>query len=301
MKSLSRTSALVAGLLVAGSASAGNMYINLGSNAFDVYVTGFIPPSTVITTAYDANSTTGVFNEFGFNQLLATSVYTLDGSGALTGAVYDTNYASDFSALGIPRTGIALDGTTTVELKTPLAGQMDLDGLEPVTGLGVVDGEGFGLTWGLSILYKFNGTLGTTGPSYTSGTFEVIFNDQFGSTTRTVMKGNLTGSNIQAANLDLFFDLTWAETGFLWAQGSDGAYRDASLSLPSLILDTNVNPPIPTADQLLPIVTADGAYAVRQTTLDGTITTRLPEPSSISLIGLGLLGFFGLSRRRNRS
>ena len=53
--------ALAVGVVVSASASASNMYLDLGTNAYD-YTAG--------QHVADANSTTGIFNEFGFNQLL---------------------------------------------------------------------------------------------------------------------------------------------------------------------------------------------------------------------------------------
>jgi hypothetical protein len=68
--------AVAVGLVASTSAFASNMYIDLGSNAFDPGTVGTCPLCIVYSTG-DANSTTGSFNEFGFSQILATSVYDL--------------------------------------------------------------------------------------------------------------------------------------------------------------------------------------------------------------------------------
>ena len=116
----------------------------------------------------------------------------------LTGSFYDTNIASELTALGIPASGTAMDGTSTVNLISPNAAQVDIDELSPlVPPVSGVDDEGYLTAWNLNLEYHFDGTLSAGGPSYTGGTFEVVFDDFFDDTNdRTVISGVLTGSTL---------------------------------------------------------------------------------------------------------
>ena len=282
--------------MVSAPAFASNMYINLPNNSYDMTFAPFLSTG-------DADTRTASFNEFGFNQLLATSVYDLS-DGNVLGSFYDTNKASELAALGIgPVTGLAMDGVTTQTFSLPVPGQVNIGSLKPLAPPLGGDNEGFLTTWNLSVSYHFDGTLTSAGPVYTGGTFEMFFQDVFfPANNRKVLGGTLLSSELQAANLNLFFDITYAATDFLFIQqGSNwiDASTLTSVVAPELVLDTNVNPPIPTLDQLLQL--ADGnnggaPAAVRQTTLDGSITP-IPEPGTIALLGLGLVGL-SLGRRR---
>lgn len=277
--------------LNAAGAMAAPMYIDLTSIDANPLKYG-----TVFNTNVDGQ--TAVFTEFGFSQLLATSIYDLS-DGSVFGAFEDTNIASTLLAAGVPNSGLALDGLTTVNLVNPLVpGQVDIDDLSPIAMTG--DAEGFGLTWELLVEYSFTGNLSAGGPQYTGGTFEVIFNSLIDDTDdQSVLTGTLVGSTIAAANLDLFFDVDTALDGFLWVENSQGGFTNAGDSYLAnggtfdLALDTNVNPPIPTLDQLLLV----GTNAIRQTTLDGSITGTVPAPGVLALMGLGFLGL-GAARRR---
>ncbi len=290
--------AAAAAFAFSGGASAALMRLDLTAFGGNTYDAGrFIG-------APDANSTTASFTEFGFSQLFATSVYDLS-DGSVLGAFYDTNIASELAFANVPAAGLALDGITPVSLVTPncAGGQCDIDALSPLVPPLGSDNEGFLQTWDLQVEYHFDGILGAGGPVYTGGTFNAYFRDLNTNTSTLAITGALTSSTLAAANLDLYFDITYAAPGFLniWNGSSfvDAAASIAGGGVPRLALDTNVNPPIPTADQLLAVFDGGGNLnAIRQTTLDGSITGTIPEPSSIALMGLALLGLGAISRKK---
>jgi len=315
MNKLATSMLAATALFAGGTATANEMYIDLGSNAYEVS-----PPNPV-----DADGTTGVFTEFSFNQILATSIYNVGEAGETGGTVitdvfgsfYDTNVASLLTANTIPTSGTAMDGVTTVTLVNPIAAvgsatsaQTDLDALSPLVPPFGSDSEGFALSWDLRAEYTFNGILTLAGPVYTGGTLNIYFNDFGVAGDVLAISANLTGSDISLANLFLDFDITFALEDWLYVKAG-GAFVDANDVLdaggtPTLRLNTNVNPPIPVPSQLLVVngVLADGVTpatnAIRQALLNGGITAVVPAPATIAILGLGLLGL-GASARRRKS
>lgn len=285
----------VTAMAASASALATDMYIDLGTNAYG---------SVLPLPSNDADSTTDVFTEFGFSQLLATSVYDLTSGPIGVGTTfYDTNKTSDFVNLGINPTtsGTALDGITNVNLSQPTVGQVDVDNLSPLPAN--ADVEGFGFTWRLTTEYFLDGILTASGPQYTSGTFTINFESLISPTTFVALEGSLTGSAISGPNLDLIFDITAAADDFLFVNAPGSGFVDvhdilANGGTPSIKLDTNVNPPFPQDNQLLALTDMNGNdVGVRQTTLDGTFVVNVPEPSSIAIFGAGLLALAGLRRK----
>ena len=311
MKKSMTSMAVAAALLISGGAYAapGDMFIDVGP--------GYDQGAPIPLGTGDADTTTGIFNEFGFNQLKATSFYNVS-DGSIFGDFFDTNIASQISAFaGLPGNNLPTlsGGTTDIEVPAFPGANTDIDALSPlIPPLVGSDSEGFLGSWDLQVQYNFQGTLTAAGPVYTGGFFDLWFNDLSNDANdRVVLTGELTGSQIGGVNLDLFFDITFAEDGFLFVEDQDGNFIDANdlAGIPSqlvLALDTNVDPPIPTNDQLVstsgPLngTGANTPYVVRQTNLDGSITAAVvPVPGTLAILGLGLAALAGSVRRMRRA
>lgn len=287
----------------------------------------------------NSSTTTSSFFEIGYNSTLATSIYEAglaDGSTVIDSNIQEVlNY---YGLTGGPMDYTAVDGTTTQSLKDEpdFPGQKNFDTLSgPVAGRDTnnfdAQNDFGGVGWGLTYEYVISGTFDSaTGPSFNDGYFDFFFEDWTTGEREQVLRVAVTGSNLQAANLDIFGTVT-----FDWTGGGNDIYGLPSIgdgvndcisalcqnfwnfqtSSPTsffdlegqgiqvrMMLDTNVNPPIPTLDQLVQFTGDDGElYWIRQTTLDGSVrfTTAVPEPGAIALFGLGLAGL-GLFMRRRR-
>ena len=285
-----------------------NFYFDLGTNDYDA---GRGVPAG---GAVDADTTTGTMGGLGFNGLLATSVYEATLSG-LTGNFYDTNVVSTLAnicnldgcvAPGLTSASLAGPDVTLVAPSTPYAGFPLSDitfqtflGLDPLNNTQFGDSEGYGQTWALQVQYTMTGSIAGGEPQYTGGSADILFFDLADATNnRTVISMDVAGSDINNANLDIFFSLTYAEAGFLWVDNGNGVFYDAN-GRPDIQsrLATNVTPPIPTLDQLVGLADLSGdvyapgtLVAVRQANLNGDVRYRVPEPGSLFLVSLGLLG-----------
>lgn len=304
MKNLSKH--LVAGSLLfslASVASAGDIRIDVGTD-----------------WNTDTDSVTADFEALGFTGTLATSIY----QGLTPGSqVFDTNIASVMDSFGFMTGDLpTLDGGNPLSagghdpFSYASVGEKNIDALNPLVGGfgGGDDVEGFNLNWNLTFDYYLEGTVTATGVDYTSGYFDLFHNDLGGST--QVARLEVTGSSLFLGDLVVQGNVTYdfdgdgiddaspLAQGFFVDSTTGDRFYDRWLAGTgadvSFRLDTNVNPPIPTADQLVPLANDDGVWLFRQTTLAGEVSFQVPAPGVLALMGFGLLSL-GLSSRRRKA
>lgn len=275
----------------------------------------------------DGNSVTSAFYELGYTGTVATSIY--EAGLAIGSTVIDTNISSILqsygvaaganlytSASGVPNS-VGLNGTTTTTGK-------DISTLNPLGTPDIqpdptVDTESLNQIggWRLTYDYYLEGKLGVGGATFDTGYFNLYYDDlaTAANENEQVLRVNVTGSTLELLNLDVFGlvsfdwdgdtvnDCTTAFCQNFWSfqTGSPNDWYSlvgTGVEL-TMRLDTNVNPPFPTLASLG--VTTDGqnGYWVRQTTLDGSVRFSVPEPGTLALLGLGLMGL-GFSARRKR-
>ena len=263
---------------------------------------------------FDADTTTDVFTQLAFSQLKATSIYKdVNNNGVLDGpdSVYDTNIQSKLSAVFANGSYTSLSGVpNSVALNNSInTGNASISALAPLVFFD--SREGFGSTWNLTLQYELFGTYAGLlgGTPFTSGYLDIYYNtDNNPGNQQKLLTLDVTGSLLGPGNLDIFGQISYVGAG---PNGNLDFFNFAPLpgiSFASLLgqntninwnLDTNVDPPIPDPAQLAVVNSGGSRYFVRQTQLDGSIDFTVPEPESIALLGIGLLGFAMQSRKKS--
>ncbi|WP_404360179.1 PEP-CTERM sorting domain-containing protein [Methylotuvimicrobium sp. KM1] len=183
---------------------------------------------------------------------------------------------------------------------------------ETLGGTGFAD-NGFGDDWILSFSFTnlagtvngFAGTFPTL--NYTSGTIEMLYSLD-GTTFNNFMDLEVTSSALTGgANLELrgLVDFTNVDAGFedLFRLADGTSFYDAWQQVPPLeivfIVDQNTNPALATVTPFGDDGNGNPEGITITSNHDGSVTFQaVPEPSTVALLGLGLLGFGAKLRKK---
>lgn len=262
----------------------------------------------------DGDNLAGLFDAFTFSGFLATSIYDLGPGGLST--FTDTNDRATLTALGITDpTGAdfdSVDSSTTVSLRHPATGDTVIDELLG-TQIAGNDNENYGYddnnggSWWFDTVFTVTGEIAGAQPDYTGGNFDLVYRDIWGNSelvlSTTFVDDTVSLNGVNAAVV-LDFDVTFAHAGFFSLVDGGGSKTPLEniISGPNDIMSVSfdVAPAIPSLSTLG--VIPNTGKAVRQADMAGRaiLPVAVPEPTSIALFGLGLLGLAGASRRKTK-
>lgn len=287
----------------AGIANAGQIALESGYGttfnfdalgATDLYVTSVYQNNG---SAVDGSESTTLAGTLLFNDVGSGTIDNLDPLIDAEDATYGTNWLLDFS-YSIGGAATFLDGGVTAALSGgTIVGDGTLDG----NGDGEIDENVTGFTPGApSVINGGDAIL----PTITYGVFEFFYNDLNDDSNDTkVLELSLTGASGGLGNLVIEAVVNW--DWYALVPQSDFIENffvdvDSGLSFfevdpypVSMRVDTNVDPNLlPTCDD------AQCATLSRTTNLNLSATFDVPEPGTLALFGLGLLGLGAASRRK---
>jgi hypothetical protein len=280
-------------------------------NATPLYINA---PSNILTDGSvvgDTDTFTSLFNKMTLDSLVPTSKYI------------DTN-----------NNGFVDNGEYVVDMGSTTVAAFQFNNTN------LADDEALNTAWDLNVSWELYGVAVVTGDGTFNDISTEVLGGQFfagtlvfdlidkinNTTTNSVMTIDVTGSQPNLGNsigFSIFGNLIQSATGFLFDQnGTDMSTVLNNSGLPgtyiSMAANTDISGTVVPTDQgatfgnFAPSIQAmvntfngstidSSTKILERTTVVGSVDiTQVPEPSSIAILGLSLLGFAGVARRKSK-